>query len=338
MAAVGIGVIGFGHWGPNHARVFSQTEGAALIACADRSARRRDAARRLFPGIEVADSAAAVLAHPGVSAVVVATPTSTHFDLALAGLRAGKHVLVEKPLCDSVARADQLVAEAARQGLVLAVGNVFVHNASVRYLRDRLRDGTFGRLYYLHATRTNLGPIRTDVNAIYDLASHDLSIFNFLLGRPQWVAAVAHAVLQPGKQDLAFVTVGYEQNVLAHVHVSWLNPRKVRQLTIVGERRMAFWNDMDTSEPVRLYDKGLMEEPYYDSFGEFQMRLRDADVLIPKINQVEPLKAQAARFIARIRTGEPMDSEGAEGLDVVRCLEAIDRSLAHGGSQEAVRG
>src|SRR5262249_20864627 len=202
--------------------------------------------------------------------------------------------------------------------------------------RDGLTRGDFGTPHYVHATRTNLGPIRDDVNVVEDLASHEITIFDYLFGRsPDWVSATAACLLGTDREDVAFVTLQYGKSLLAHVHVSWLNPQKVRMLTVVGTQRMVVWDDMQPLEPVRIYDKGLVEEPYYDSFGEFQLRLRDGDIVIPKIKSQEPLKVQAEAFVRRLTCGEKTPSEGATGVRLVACLRAIHESLAAGGRRVA---
>jgi len=313
-------------------RVFSQTARARVIIAADPSSERRQYVSGLYPHVELVTSANEILARRDVDAVVIATPARSHFELANAALYAGKHVLLEKPMCTSVSDARGLVAAAASARRVLMHGHVFVYNSGIEYIREGLRRGDFGAAQYVHATRTNLGPIRQDVNVVEDLATHELTIFDYLFDRPPtWVSATGSRLLGTEREDVAFVTLEYGESTLAHVHVSWLNPQKVRTLTLVGTQRMVVWNDLQPIEPVRVYDKGLMEEPYYDSFGEFQLRLRDGDIVIPKIQSQEPLKAQADAFVRRLTTGEPTRSEGAAGLRLVACLDAIRESMQSAG-------
>jgi predicted dehydrogenase len=338
-ARVGIGVIGLGHWGPNHVRVFSQVRGADVVAAADPSEDRRRHLGSLYRGLTLVSDPMDLLARSDVDAVVIATPARTHFDLAANALEAGKHVLLEKPMCTSLGEARQLHALATRVGRVLVHGHVFLYNAGIRYLREGIASGRFGGVQYLHATRTNLGPIRSDVNVVADLATHELTIFDYLLGRaPNWVSATGSRLLGTPREDVAFVTLDFGESILAHVHVSWLNPQKIRSLTLVGSQRMVVWDDMQALEPIRVYDKGLMEEPYYDSFGEFQLRLRDADIVIPKLALQEPLRVQADAFIRRLTSGEPTPSESDSGVRVMACLEAIERSLREDGRPVAVAG
>lgn len=333
---VGIGVIGLGHWGPNHVRVFGQTAGARVVVAADPSADRRRHVSNLYRDVELVETAQAVLGRADVDAVVIATPARTHFELASAALEAGKHVLLEKPMCTSIADARALFETARRANRALIHGHVFVYNTGVRYIKDGLRRGDFGVPQYVHATRTNLGPIRPDVNVVEDLATHEITIFDYLFDRaPNWVSATGSRLLGTDREDVAFVTLEYGESTLAHVHVSWLNPQKVRTLTLVGSRRMVVWDDMEPVEPVRVYDKGVMEEPYYDSFGEFQLRLRDGDIVIPKVTSQEPLKVQADAFVRRLTSGESTASESASGVRLVACLDAIRESLQAQGRRVA---
>jgi predicted dehydrogenase len=278
-----------------------------------------------------------VLGHPDVDGVVIATPTRTHHALAKAAIQAGKHVLLEKPMCTSLEEAEELVALVRRAGTALMHGHIFVYNSGIEFVRERAVRGDFGAVQYVYATRTNLGPIRYDVNVIQDLATHELTIFDHLLGGlPVWASANGSRVLGTAREDVAFVDLMYPGGILAHVHVSWLDPQKTRTLTLVGDRRMVVWNDVDASEPVRIYDKGVMEEPYYDSFGEFQFALRDADILVPKVRQREPLRREAEAFIRRIREGVPTLSEADAGLRIMQCLAAIDESLRSDGRRVPV--
>lgn len=334
---VGIGVIGLGHWGPNHVRVFGQCPGARVVVAADPSADRRRHVGQLYHDVILVADAQEVFNRADVDAVVIATPARTHYAVTKATLEAGKHVLLEKPMCTALGEAQELVSLAQKAGRVLMHGHVFLYNGGIRYLRDEMAKGTFGSVQYAHATRTNLGPIRRDANVVEDLASHEITIFDYLFGcAPTWVSAVGSRLLGTDREDVSFITLQYGESALAHAHVSWLNPQKVRMLTIVGTQRMVVWNDMEPLEQVRVFDKGLKEEPYYDSFGEFQMRLRDGDIVIPRLNLQEPLRVQADAFIRRLTTGERTVSEGEDGLRLVACLEAIEQSMRQEGRRVAV--
>jgi predicted dehydrogenase len=335
---LGIGVIGLGHWGPNYVRVFSQCPETRVVIGADLAESRRAYVGDLYRDVQVTDRAEDVIEHPDVEGVVIATPTRTHHALARAALVAGKDVLLEKPMCATLAEAEDLAEFAARTGRALVVGHVFVYNAGIEFVRERTARGEFGALQYVHAARTNLGPIRYDVNVVHDLATHELTIFDYLFGAlPRWASANGSRVLGTDREDVAFIALEYPGGVLAHVHVSWLDPQKTRMLTLVGDRRMVVWNDVDAGEPVRIYDKGVMEEPYYDSFGEFQFALRDADILIPKVKLREPLRQQAEAFIRRVRDGVPSRSEADAGVRVMRALAAIDESLRTDGRRVSLR-
>lgn len=335
---IGIGLIGYGHWGPNHARIFNNNEfESRVVAVADSDERRLQAAEKLIPFVTTTRDHRGVLEHPEVEAVVIATPLTTHYGLVKEALLAAKDVLVEKPLCYKAQEAQELCDLADELDRILMCGHIFLFNAGISRLRQYIENGTLGRIYYMAATRTNLGPLRTDVNALYDLGSHDVSIFHYLLdSRPLEATAWGEAYLQRDLEDVAFACLEYPNRALCHMHVSWLNPRKERTLVVVGDQKMAVWNDMDPLESIRLYDKGLMQEPYYDSFGQFQLVLRDADVLIPKVPAVEPLLAQDKHFLECVRERKTPLTDGAFARDVVVALEAMQRSLRKGGSRQLV--
>jgi predicted dehydrogenase len=331
---IGIGVIGCGHWGPNHIRAFSALPGVRVTWAVDKDRTRRDHVSALYDRVRIGEDAAAVLDDAATDAVVIATPAVTHRDLALAALRAGKHVLCEKPLCLTSAECATLIA--AAQHRVLMVGHVFLFNAGILKLRELVTSDRFGRTYYASAVRTNLGPIRDDVNVSFDLAAHEISIFNFLFDAPPLtVSACGRAYLRPGVEDVVFVTLTYPSDVTAGITASWLSPKKVREITLVSEHQMAVWSDV-TTNPIAIYDKGVIREPYYDSYGEFQLLTRDGDVTIPKLPLEEPLKRQAQAFIAAIEHGDAGICSGERGWEVVRTLEAIEASMRRGGAEIAV--
>jgi predicted dehydrogenase len=258
-----------------------------------------------------------------------------------AALDAGKHVLVEKPLATDVRHGEELVALGQRAGRVLMVGHVFLYNTAVREVRRYIESGALGRLYYVSMVRTNLGPIRGDVNAAWDLASHDIAIANYwLAGEPVSATAYGGAWLNEGIEDAVFATLRYPDGVLAHLHASWLHPRKSRDITVVGDRRMLTFDDLSLTEPLRIYDKQVTETPappaYVDTFASFRASVRDGDITIPKITAGEPLKAECDHFLACIAAKSAPFTDAAAGLAVVRALEAIQRSLRAGGREERV--
>jgi predicted dehydrogenase len=331
---IGIAVIGCGHWGPNHIRVFRSFPEAEVLWAIDIDESRRQRIRALFPGLPTEKDPRVVWADPAVDAVVVATPTKSHFELVKASLQAGKHVLCEKPLCTAKGEGLQLAELAAAKGLLLMVGHVFLFNPGILKVKELVDAGELGQLQYVSATRTNLGPIRSDVNAAFDLATHDVSIFNFLLGaKPELVSATGASFLQPGVEDVVFVSLRYPGGTWANIRASWLDPKKVRQITVVGTRKMVTWDDLDLTSPVAVYDKGANAVPEYADYGEFlRVTMWDGDVLLPKIQMQEPLKNQNQYFLECLQRGRVEKSGPDFSVEVVEVLEAIEESLRKDGA------
>lgn len=331
-----IGIIGLGQWGPNHVRNFRLIDGCEVVRVCDLDEKRLEIARRQFRDIGACADPREIVEAADIDAVVIATPVRSHFELVRRALEAGKDVLCEKPLAGSVDECRALCDLAAAKDRILMVGHVFLYNPGVQHLKADLDRRSLGRIYYLDAVRTNLGPIRHDVGALQDLASHDISIFNHLLGAlPLEVSATGGFFLQSHVEDIGFLTLYYPDSVVCHVHTSWLNPRKVRQLTIVGDQKMAVWDDMNNLEPIRYYDKGVIAD-HYASFGEFQMILRDGAITIPKIKLFEPLMRQDQEFVDCVRNRRVPAADGRFGLDVVRVLEAAQTSLRNHGRSTPV--
>lgn len=322
-----VGVIGLGHWGPNHARHFSRL--ANLAALCDAHPSRLHQVARLYPSARPFHSFEAMLKQCPLDAVVVATPTSSHEPLVLAALKAGKHVLCEKPLALHSRVAARLCEEARKRRRALMVGHTFLFNPGIRYLRNFILHGHHGRLYYLHAKRTHYGLFRPDVNVVWDLASHDVAIFNYLLkSEPVEVSAVGFDWLRPGIHDLSFISLRYPRRVIAHIHVSWLDPKKEREIMVVGDKKMAVWQDMASPGPVFLYDRYVIrQKPLLREFGDFQLLPREGDITIPKIEMEEPLLIQAREFIDAIRARRAPLSDGRFATRVVATLEAINHSI-----------
>jgi len=333
-----VAVIGAGHWGPNLIRNFHNRERSEVAWVVDRDATRLAQVRSRFADVQTTGEADEALADPAVDAVVVATPARTHHGLAKAALERGKHVLVEKPIATSVDDGAELCALSERAGRVLAVGHVFLYNPGVQRVKRYLEDGHLGRVYYVSMVRTNLGPIRTDVDAAWDLASHDVAIVNYWLdAEPIAVSAIGGTWINDGIADAVFATFRYSGNVFVNLHVSWLNPRKSRDITVVGERRMLTFDDMNLGEPVRVYDKQVTDDRiagYVDSFASFRASVREGDITIPRVALGEPLKAECEDFLDCIERGTPPRSGGREGLAVVRALDALQRSVRHHGREE----
>jgi predicted dehydrogenase len=340
-ALIRTAVFGAGHWGPNLIRHFDNQQTSRVTWVVDTDASRLEQVKLRFPDVRVTTDAHEALADSEVDAVVIATPVSTHHALAKRALELGKHVLVEKPITADVAEGEELRRLADENGLVLMVGHVFVFNAGIQWIKQYLQGGELGRVYYVSAVRTNLGPIRMDVNAAWDLAAHDISITNWWLdSEPEAVSAAAGAWINPGIDDAVFATLEYPGDVRVNLHVSWLNPRKARDITVVGESKMLTWDDLSLTEPVRVYDKAVTDQRtrpgFIDSYATFRASVRDGDIHIPKIPQGEPLKAECEHFIACVANGEQPLTGAAEGVSVVRTLSAMDRSIAAGGARQLV--
>lgn len=337
-----VAVIGAGHWGPNLIRHFDNRQTSQVAWVVDRDHGRLDQVRRRFPDVEVTDDAMIALDDPAVDAAVIATPTSTHFELARAALDRGKHLLVEKPITADAGEGERLCELAEARALVLMVGHVFLYNAGVLRVKHYLDEGELGRLYYISMVRTNLGPIRMDVNAAWDLASHDVSIANYWLGSaPDSVSAVGGTWINEGIEDAVFATLRYPGDVVVNLHASWLNPRKARDITIVGERKMLTLDDLSLTEPIRLFDKGVHDEEispsFVDSFASFRASVREGDITIPHVSLDEPLRAECEHFVECVGEGTTPRSGGRVGLAVVHTLEALARSIANDGAAEPVK-
>jgi predicted dehydrogenase len=293
--------------------------------------------KELYPAIHVTDDYGELLGSD-VEAVAVATPIPTHHRLAKEALMAGKHVLVEKPLTANSEEARDLVETADQLGLSLMVGHTFEYNPAVEYLRKLVASGELGRIYYLNATRVNLGIFQPDINVVWDLAPHDVSILMFILGMPPTnVSARGGAYVRPKVHDVAYLTLHFPNDVMADVRVSWLDPCKIRRITVIGSKKMVVYDDVEPSEKIKIYDKGVDVPPYSDTLEEFHLSYRYGDITTPAISGVEPLRVECQHFLHCIRTGERPRSDGRDGLEVVRILEAATRSLLNGGTGERIR-
>jgi predicted dehydrogenase len=335
-----VAIVGYGYWGPNLARNIAASERARLTAVCDLDETSRARAAKLHPGARITDSWQSVLDDEDITAVVVALPVPLHHRFALEALEAGKHVLVEKPLARSVAECDELIRTAEERDRVLMVGHTFEFNAAVRLIGDYLRTGELGDPYYVSMRRTNLGIVRSDENVMWSLAPHDISILVHWLQRaPLTVNATGMAQLQPGVEDVVFMSIRFEGGIIGHVHCSWLDPNKLRDATIVGSRKMAVYDDVSTDMKVRLYDKGIVRQPMlgrYETFARFQMLARAGDILVPKVEFREPLAAEVAHFAECSLDGRAPLTDGANGRRVVAVLEAAQRSLESDGSTQQV--
>jgi predicted dehydrogenase len=330
---IGIGVIGYGYWGPNIARNIADYPEARLVAICESDPERRAAASRRYPSVPVPNTLDTFLAAPDLEAVCVATPVATHKSLAMAAMAAGKHVLVEKPLAATYAEAMELVAEAKRRGLCLMVDHTYVYTGAVRRVRDLVRDGEIGSLLYYDSTRINLGLFQHDVNVIWDLAVHDLSILDFVTNTmPVSVSATGMTYGPTDLASVAYLTLGYDMGMIAHVNVNWLSPTKMRRTVLGGDRKMIVMDDLDPSEKIRLYDKGVTFTDDSDSIHHMLVGYRVGDMWAPQVDDREALSRAIDQFVAFIVDGTPPDSDGALGARVVAIAEAADASLAKGGT------
>lgn len=340
-APVRVVVVGAGQWGPNLIRTLHFREDCTVARVVDVDPERLRQVQKHYPGISVESHIEPSLEDPCIDAFVVATPTSTHHTIVKAALLRDKHVLVEKPLARSLSEAEELCNLAKDRKRVLLVGHVFLYNAAVQWVKEFVQSGSLGDVQYVSMERTNLGPIRTDVNAAWDLGAHDVSIANFWLGEePTHVSAVGGVWINVGVEDAVFATFRYPDDVLVNLHLSWLNPRKSRLITVVGDRRMLTLDDLSLTEPVRVYDKGVSDEEiaptFTDGFLSFRSSVRESDITIPKIVMREPLAEECDHFLECIQHNAAPRTGGAFGLGVVRALDAIDRSISNHGAQEPI--
>lgn len=329
---IGVGVIGYGYWGPNLVRNFHEAPGARVMCVCDMDEDRVAAAAARFPGVRMVRDFQALLDDPSVDAVVIATPVSTHYALGMEAIRKGKHVLVEKPLTDSVETSLALEAEANARGVVLMVDHTFVYTGAVRKLAELVRSGEMGKLYYYDSTRVNLGLFQRDVNVLWDLAVHDLAIMDFVLGQsPLRVSATGMAHISGRQEDIAWLTCEFPDRLVAHFNVNWLSPVKVRRTLLSGDKKMAVYDDLEPSEKVRLYDSGITLG--LDREGSYQALTgyRTGDVWIPKLDGSEALQNEARHFLTCIKDGSAPLTDAASGVRVVRVLEAASLSMRNGG-------
>lgn len=325
-----IGVVGCGRWGPNHIRVFSgQPQTRVAMAC-DALEARRLASREMFPDVPVVAEYDELLASP-VDAVVVATPVESHYDLVRRALLADKDVLCEKPLCLTTAEARELTALARQRARILMVGHVYLFNTAIQQIRTYLQDGLLGPVRYAYSVRANRGPVRQDVGVVYDLASHDVSIFDYLFNcSPESVGGYAAASLRPNLEDVAFLWLRYPHNVHVHVHVSWLAARKTRQLSIVGDHKAVEWDELAGVGPLKLVDPSPADSVQTKNFGEWQQVTREAGISIPRIAAPEPLDQQARHFVECVRQRQTPLCDGDRATRVVDTLERLQQALRNG--------
>ena len=329
---VRIGVVGYGYWGPNLVRNFAETPGCRVVAVSDLRQQRLDLVSTRYPGIRAMTDAVELVESSDVDAVVISTPVGTHFDLALRALRADKHVLVEKPITANSEQALRLIEEADRRGLLLMVDHTFVYTGAVRKIREIVASGDLGSVYYYDSVRVNLGLFQQDVDVIWDLAVHDLSIMNYVLqATPVAVSATGMNHVPGGPENIAYITLFFDDTLIAHVNVNWLSPVKIRRTLLGGSRKMIVYDDNEPSEKVKVYDKGIEVNGGADSIYQFLVGYRTGDMWAPKLDVAEALRTEAAHFTRCIEHSESPITSGKNGLEVVRILEAATQSMKDRG-------
>jgi predicted dehydrogenase len=329
----GIAIVGYGYWGPKLARNFIQDGSFGRVVICDEDPARLRRAKRENPGADSAASFAGVLANPDIEAVALATPVATHHPLALAALKAGKHVLVEKPLATNSADAGQLLRAAKAGRRVLMVDHTFVYHPAVQRIRALIKSGELGRLNYIDSTRINLGLFQHDVNVLWDLAVHDISIINlFTAERPQVVQAIGSSHSPGPLASIGILTLRYASGLFVHINCSWVSPVKIRHMLIGGDRKMVVYDDLNATEPVKIYDSGVVARTDEER-NQLMFEYRAGDVYSPKIAPKEALSNLVADFAASIRDGRAPVSDGRFGADAVRILEAAERSVGKGGAE-----
>jgi predicted dehydrogenase len=321
-----MGVIGYGYWGPNIVRNFSSADGVTVSALCDLNPTILKKAKKAYPNLEVSTDPDAILTSTSIDVVAVVTPVSTHFELARKALENGKHIFVEKPFTATTAQAEELVELAARKNLTIMVDHTFLFTGAVKKIKQLMNEDALGRLYYYDSMRVNLGLFQHDVNVLWDLAPHDLSVMDYVIKeRPVAISATGEVHCN-GFEDVAYVTVYCEDSVIAHFNVNWLSPVKVRTTLLGGDKKMLFWNDLEADEKLKIYDKGV-DVKNRESVYDLLVSYRSGDAWIPKVEQTEALKLEAQYFVKCLESGEAPINDGNAGLRVVKMLEAASQSL-----------
>ena len=332
MAAVGCG-----YWGPNLIRNFNVNPDVELTHICDLDAKRRAHMSGLYPQAVVTDDFASIVANPEIDAVIVATPVSTHYSLGKAVLESGKHLFIEKPMAASADECRKLCAIAKAKNLQVMVGHIFLFVPAVRKIKELMDSGELGEIFYVNIRRVNLGLFQKDANVVWDLVPHDVAMLNYLFdAAPVKVSATGQCYVQKelDLEEVAFVTLEYPDGKIAHLHVSWLDPNKVREATFVGSRKMVVYDDVAMTDKIRIYDKGVDVMPHYDGFDEFHLAYRHGDILIPKIESMEPLKVETSHFVDCVLGKDRNMSDGELGLQVVEVLEKACLSMKAGGAPQ----
>jgi predicted dehydrogenase len=327
-----IAVLGCGYWGPNLIRNFRSLPGVAVSVICDKSQERLEYLGQIYPEVEKTTECSRITGDASIDMVAIATPVSSHYGLASACLTAGKHTFVEKPLAATSAQCSELISLAEARSLTLMVGHTFVYTTTVRKIKEIVNSGEIGELMYISCRRLNLGLFQKDINVAWDLAPHDLSIILYIMGvKPVSVNCQGKAHVSPRIEDITNISLSFKNGGFATIQSSWIDPRKVREITIVGTKKMIVYDDTEPLEKIKIYDKRVEAPPHYDTFGEFQYSYHYGDILSPFVKQVEPLKVECQHFIDCVEKAVRPDSSGYDGLEVVRILEAATQSLKNGG-------
>ena len=334
---IGVAVVGYGYWGPNLARNFAETEGAAMKMLCDSDHRRLMMARKRYPSLNCVSDFEEALQDPDIKAIAIATPARTHFELCVRALNAGKHVLVEKPLTLRVDHAEELVMMAEKTGLVLMVDHVFTFSPAVMKMGELVRQGKLGRLFFIDSIRINLGLFQHDINVVWDLAPHDLSIVDFLLDRlPVSLSAFGGTHANREIEDVAYLNLDYGDGLIANFHVNWLSPVKVRQMIIGGSERSLIYNDIDVDEKIKVFDRGIEVGEDFEQRRKVLISYRSGDVWAPNLSNCEPLSRMTEHFIDCIQKGQQPSSDGKVGLRIVKILDAAQRSIKAQGKRVSI--
>ncbi|HDP98148.1 MAG TPA: Gfo/Idh/MocA family oxidoreductase [bacterium] len=338
MDQINVAVVGCGYWGPNLIRNFVQIPESNMKICCDLKSERIDRISKLYPNLQTTNRLQDILEDSDIDVVAIATPVYSHFEIAKKCLEYNKHVMIEKPLASSTEQCLELIALAESKQRILMVGHTFEYTAAVNQVKELVQSGELGEIFYINCIRANLGLFQPDINVIWDLAPHDLSILMYIMEKyPSSINAQGKSHFNPKIEDVATITLHFENGIIAFLHESWLHPDKIRRLTIVGSQKMLVYDDIEQNEKIRIYDKGVEAPPYYNSYADFHFSYRYGDIYIPKINDYEPLRAECSHFIECVKTGETPRSDGYSGLRVVSILEAGNRSLRDKGNRKTIQ-
>jgi len=327
-----IGVIGCGYWGPNLIRNFHQIDRSEMVMAADLDKDRLKYIESLYPSIKTTIDYRDIINNSGIDAIAIATPVNTHKKFAIEAMEQGKHVFVEKPMASSVADAEAMIDLSESNGCCLMVGHTFEYTAAVRKIKEIMDSGELGDIYYISAQRLNLGLFQQDINVVWDLAPHDISIILYLIGKePEYLTTIGTSHINPRIQDVATLTMVFDANLIAFIQCSWLDPNKVRKTTIVGSKKMLVYDDIEPNNKISIFDQGVEVPSHYNTFAEFHYAYRYGDIVIPKIDNYEPLKVELTHFIESIEQKKTPKTDGRNGLRVVKILEAAQDSIDNGG-------